>query len=375
MFEEYQNIIIAAAAVIVVIIALLVVMKLKKKKPSAFDADVDFSQAPSKPKKAPAMPSEPAVAKKVETPAPKEEVKPEPVPVKEEVVKQEAPILKEEPKESVRKPKREVPAHGKMAKQDFAIFAGNRILVAEDNMINQKVIKGLIGDIGIDIVIADDGQIALDILEKDSDFVFVLMDAHMPNVDGFEATRQIRANPKYDDILVVALSGDTAADDIRKMREAGMEEQLAKPLKVDALYDIFYAYAEINEGGAQSAVVEEKKEESSAPAGVLDTEKGLATCGGDRDFYCEILSEFLGKYENAADQLDDLIIDGELGKVNEVLHDIIGVAANIGADKFYEYTTQMKESIKQSEGESYGEYSETYRDEVAKLMKEIKDYI
>ena len=51
------------------------------------------------------------------------------------------------------------------------------------------------------------------------------------------------------------------------------------------------------------------------------------------------------------------------------------MSANIGADKFYEYTTEMKESIKATEGESYGEYSENYREEVAKLMKEIKDYI
>lgn len=370
MFEEYQNIIIAVGGVVILGIVLFIVKKIVgKKKVSAFDADVDFSQAPSKPKKAPAMPSEPAVAKKVETPTPKKEVKK----VEEPKVK-ETPVVKEEPKESPRKPKREVPAHGKMAKQDFAIFAGTRVLVAEDNMINQKVIKGLIGDIGIDIVIADDGQIALDILEKDSDFAFILMDAHMPNVDGFEASRRIRANPKYDDILVVALSGDTAADDIRKMREAGMEEQLAKPLKVDDLYDIFYAYAELNEGGT-SAVVEEKTEKPAEQTGELDTEKGLATCGGDRDFYCEILREFLEKYENAADQLDDLIIDGDLKKVNEVLHDIIGVSANIGADKFYEYTMKMKESIKETQGESYGEYSENYRDEVAKLMKEIKEYI
>ena len=183
--------------------------------------------------------------------------------------------------------KRNVPSHGKITKQHFSEFSGQRILVAEDNVINQKVINGLLAGSGINIVMADDGQIALDILEKDSDFLLVLMDAHMPRVDGFEATRAIRSNPKYDHILVVALSGDTASDDIAKMKAAGMAEQLEKPLRMDSLYDILYAYTG-----------QESKEENSDYSEVVMTkalngEKGLATCGGDEEFYHEILNELL----------------------------------------------------------------------------------
>ena len=138
--------------------------------------------------------------------------------------------------------KREIPPHGEISRENFKEFAGERVLVAEDNLINQKIIKGLLADTGIEVVLADDGQIALDILERDSNFLMVLMDVQMPRVDGFEATRQIRANPNYNHIVVVALSGDTAADNIEKMKVAGMSEQLEKPLKMTALYDILYAY-------------------------------------------------------------------------------------------------------------------------------------
>jgi CheY-like chemotaxis protein len=272
--------------------------------------------------------------------------------------------------------KRDVPAHGKITKPDLSIFAGTKILVAEDNMINQKVIKGLMGDSGMELTMADDGQIALDILEKNSDFHIVLMDAHMPNVDGFEATRIIRANPNYEHILVVALSGDTAVDDIRKMREAGMEEQLAKPLKMDALYDILYAYGVLNEAGAEEEVVAETTSASANQFVELNIEQGLETFGGDEAFYKEEgLTPFLEKYENIADEVDDLVINGEFDKLNGLLHDVLGVAGSIGALKLQANTTTMKESIKATQGESYGEFSDAYREEVARLSKEIKEYI
>lgn len=138
--------------------------------------------------------------------------------------------------------KRDVPPCSTISKEDFKQFAGERILVAEDNLINQKIIKSLLADTGIEIVLADDGQIALDVLKQDSNFVMILMDVQMPRVDGFEATRQIRANPNYNHIVVVALSGDTTADNIEKMKASGMSEYLEKPLKMVALYNIFYAY-------------------------------------------------------------------------------------------------------------------------------------
>ncbi len=271
--------------------------------------------------------------------------------------------------------KRAVPAHGKIVKQDLAIFAGTKILVAEDNMINQKVIKGLLGDSGIELTMADDGQIAVDILEKNSDFHIVLMDAHMPNIDGFEATRIIRANPNYEHILVVALSGDTAVDDIRKMREAGMEEQLAKPLKMDALYDILYAYGVLNEAES-SQEPEQEVAVSDVKYVELDIEQGIETFGGDVDFYKEEgLTPFLEGYSDIADRVDDLVMDEKFDELNGLLHDVLGVAGSIGALKLQANTTTMKESVKETQGESYGDFSDDYREQIQRVMKEIKEFL
>ena len=267
------------------------------------------------------------------------------------------------------RPKRDVPPHGKITKENFKEFAGIRILVAEDNLINQKVISGLLADTGIEITIADDGQDALDILEKDSDFAFILMDAHMPRVDGFEATRIIRQNPEYDQILVVALSGDTAADDIKKMRDAGMEEQLEKPLRMDALYDILYAYTvpQTDESDSDEYIEVVMTEE-------LNGNKGLEICGGDENFYNEILDEFVNSYSKSAEKLNNLIQNKELEHADRFLLDIVGITANIGADALHDIAQKLKEAIQNTQSQDFLRLLKEYEQHLTLLLKDIKEY-
>lgn len=267
--------------------------------------------------------------------------------------------------------KRDVPEHGKITKDNFKEFAGTRILVAEDNIINQKVIKGLLADTGIEITIADDGQECLDILEKDNDFLLILMDAHMPRVDGFEATRAIRANSNYDNILVVALSGDTAADDIKKMTEAGMSEHLEKPLRMEALYDIFYAYSipddstenDSNEDFVNVYVTKE-----------LHGDQGLEICGGDEEFYHEILTEFVTTYENSTRELGKLLRSGKLEEADKLLLDLVGVTANIGAENLNRISHIIKASLSDTTEKSYLTLVEQYKTSLENLLADIKEY-
>jgi CheY-like chemotaxis protein len=260
--------------------------------------------------------------------------------------------------------KRSVPAHVKITKQNFAEFAGERILVAEDNLINQKVLLGLLAGSGIELVMANDGQEALDILENDTNFLMILMDAHMPRVDGFQATRIIRANPKYDHILVVALSGDTASDDIQKMKDAGMSEQLEKPLRMEALYNIIYAYT--GQGTDKEEAVMTK---------ILDADKGLETCGGDEDFYREILSEFITDYANSSNKLGEFLRSNNLQEADAYLLDIIGVAENIGAHPLGKIAANMKLALRDTHEQSYFSLYDQYKVQLNRLMEDIREYL
>jgi len=263
--------------------------------------------------------------------------------------------------------KRFVPEHGKITKQNFSEFAGERILVAEDNLINQKVLLGLLAESGIELVMANDGQEALDILENDTNFLMILMDAHMPRVDGFQATRIIRANPKFDHIVVVALSGDTASDDIQKMKNAGMSEQLEKPLRMESLYNIIYAYA------GQDTHKDEFIEAIMTKN--LDTEKGIQTCGGDEDFYREILSEFMTDYADSSNKLGEFLRSNNFQAADAYLLDIIGVTANIGALPFGEIASNMKLALRDTHEQSYFSFFDQYKVQLDRLMQDIREYL
>ena len=256
--------------------------------------------------------------------------------------------------------KRDVPAHQKITKDDFKEFLGTRILIAEDNIINQKVIQGLLAESGIEIVMADDGIETLEILQHDNDFSLILMDAHMPRLDGFETTKKIRMNPEYNHIPVIALSGDTAADDVRKMQEAGMVEHLEKPLKMDALYDVLYAYTNI--------------QNNDMPNESLDTEEGLYICGGDENFYKEILQEFLSNYTNSAQELTKLIQNNQLQEADKLLLDIIGVTANIGATKLTQIAQELKSAINNQQ-DDIESLLQTYTTELTTLIHTITTYL
>lgn len=258
--------------------------------------------------------------------------------------------------------KREVPYHAKITKDDFTLFSGVRILIAEDNIINQKVISGLLADSGIEYIIANDGVEALEILQQDNNFSLVLMDVHMPRMNGFEATKQIRENPKYEHIAVIALSGDTATDDIKKMMQAGMEEYLEKPLRMDALYDVLYAYTD------------DSSQTNSMNTNELNTEDGLSICGGDKEFYTEILNEFVQSYSDAPQRITQMLKNNRLKEIDILLLDIAGVAANIGADILNSRALEFKQSLYTNTLEENNSMLENFTLHLNTLLQEIIEY-
>ncbi len=113
-------------------------------------------------------------------------------------------------------------------------LSGVRVLLAEDNLVNQMVAQELLTAMGADVVVAENGQVALEQLEK-VDFDVVLMDIQMPVMDGLTATRKLRANPDYADLPIVAMTAHARADDKEASILAGMNLHIAKPVSAEQL--------------------------------------------------------------------------------------------------------------------------------------------
>ena len=114
-------------------------------------------------------------------------------------------------------------------------LAGLRILVAEDNAFNQQVIEELLEQCGVAVRLCGDGQEVLEVLEKER-FDIVLMDVQMPVMDGYEATRRIRATPALAGLRVIAMTANAMAEDRARCLEAGMDDFETKPIDPERLY-------------------------------------------------------------------------------------------------------------------------------------------
>ncbi|MFT5662512.1 MAG: CheY-like chemotaxis protein, partial [Sulfurimonas sp.] len=128
-------------------------------------------------------------------------------------------------------------------KADLEKLPQHKVLLAEDNYINQAVIKGLLDGMSIDVVCANDGKEALGELYKSSyAYKLILMDISMPNLNGYKATQKIRNNSKYNDVVIVALTGDTSSEDIKKAQDVGMQGYLTKPIEIEKFYEVLVRY-------------------------------------------------------------------------------------------------------------------------------------
>lgn len=115
-----------------------------------------------------------------------------------------------------------------------AAQAHSRVLLVEDNPVNQLVAKGMLGKLGYQVLLATQGEEALACLAREAVDV-VLMDCNMPVMDGYEATRRIRQNPAWHDLPIIALTANAMADERERCRAAGMDDYLAKPFRMEQL--------------------------------------------------------------------------------------------------------------------------------------------
>ncbi|HKX41828.1 MAG TPA: response regulator, partial [Burkholderiaceae bacterium] len=115
-------------------------------------------------------------------------------------------------------------------------LAGARVLLVEDNVVNQELAVELLTDAGIVVSVAADGREALAWLAR-QEFDGVLMDCHMPVLDGYDATRAIRAQPRLQNLPVIALTTNVQPADRERALAAGMNDHIPKPIDVERMFE------------------------------------------------------------------------------------------------------------------------------------------
>ena len=210
-------------------------------------------------------------------------------------------------------------------------LAGLRLLVVEDNVINQQVARELLAAQGASVQIAVNGREGIDqIVAADPAFDLVLMDVQMPVMDGLTATRELRRMPALADLPVIAMTANAMGKDRDACLEAGMNDYVSKPFEIGMLVATIERNVARSRGarptaGAPSPAV------PAAPA-AADFDGALARLGGDITLYRLVYGSFKSDARAMVDGLAGQLAGGQRAEAQRALHTLKGLAATMGAD-------------------------------------------
>jgi len=222
-------------------------------------------------------------------------------------------------------------------KDQVLTLEGSNILLVEDNLTNQEIIKGLLENSGINIDIVNNGSEAVDIFKSNLDkYELILMDLQMPIMGGIEATKIIRKLNQ--DIPIIALTANAMKEDAIQTQEVGMNEHLSKPIEVDKLFSTLLKY--ISKKVEISNQTTEQKEDIEIPTFTnIDTKVGLSHMNNNKKLYLKVLNNF---YANNKDLKLERLDDKELERV---AHTIKGLSSNIGATSLTRVSKELEETL------------------------------
>ncbi len=289
--------------------------------------------------------------------------------VKDEVVIEEA---EEESAKKLEVYKSIFPDTAGVSLSSFSKFSGKKILLVEDNLINQKVITSILGKSGIEISIANNGQESVDMINSHNEFDLVLMDINMPIMDGYTATKIIRDDLNRKMLPIISLSALTSVNEVSQMFTSGMNGYIAKPLRKEKLFTAFSMFinTELNTG------IEEVDEEAKELVYEgLDIQRGIEQTDGNSLLYKELLGEFRDAYGQSHKVLKGLVEDHRYEQAKMLCLDLKGLSGSICADDMYELATEMHKQLIYKKYELLPKYIKTYTIKLKILNDSIKQYI
>ena len=228
---------------------------------------------------------------------------------------------------------------------------GARLLLVEDNEINQQVAAEILESNGFEVSVAENGAMAIEALEK-GDYQAVLMDIQMPVMDGYEASRRIRTDSRYQALPIIAMTANAMVGDREKALAAGMNDHVTKPIDVDELLSTLVRWLG---GETQEKAIEAPRVAGKAVAGTpldfpkisgLNLRSGLSRVGGNIDLYRNLLKKFRNSQAGAFEQIDDALEQGDLELAERLVHTIKGVSGNIGAEGLQAAAVKLESEIK-----------------------------
>ena len=248
--------------------------------------------------------------------------------------------------------------------EQLVTIKGSRILLVEDNELNQEVAIELLSDAGFIVDLAENGKVALQKL-KATEYDIVLMDMQMPVMDGLTAIRAIRRDERFTDLPVVAMTANATRKDRDRCLAAGMNDHLSKPIEPEKIWKALLKWIIPRHSAAAPAEVKPQQTgEIDLPSGIegLDMKEGLRRVLGKRPLYLSMLRKFVAGQKTVTAKIQMELESNSLNIAERLAHTLKGNCGTIGATDLQALAKKLETAIRNNRS----------RQEVDALLKKLQ---
>jgi PAS domain S-box-containing protein len=237
-------------------------------------------------------------------------------------------------------------------------LSGLRLLVVEDNPVNQMVAQGLLSQEGADVTLADDGQLGVEaVASTQPPFDVVLMDVQMPVMDGYTATRTIRQKLGFLDLPIIAMTANAMASDRAACLAAGMNDHIGKPFDLDHLVATLLRFSVrapqwaeptpsnkelANQVPAETAAFMAAPDITPLEMGDFDAASALSRMGGNVELFVQVLQSFAQSMVLVPNQVAKYLLAHQDADCIRELHTLKGLASTVGARHLAQVARQLE---------------------------------
>jgi len=241
-----------------------------------------------------------------------------------------------------------------------ARLRGARVLVVEDNELNQQVAREILEEAEVSVDLACHGEQGLAMLQANA-YDLVLMDMQMPVMDGLEATRRLRADPVLSHLPVIAMTANALLADRQRCLDAGMSDHIAKPIVPEQLWNTLERWLAPRDGAGNAVQADSRSaatrsaKDACLPSDIpgLDLAQGLRNTMGRHTLLAETLRRFLDGHEVAPARIAKALAEGDHVLALREAHTLRGLAAMVGATELQEDAGRLEEALRTAQAQEH----------------------
>ena len=256
--------------------------------------------------------------------------------------------------------------------EQLARLRGAKVLLVEDNDFNQQVALELLTLMGMEVTLAVNGREAVEKAHT-APFDVVLMDLQMPVMDGYEATRLLRAEARNADLPILAMTAHAMLPERERCLALGMNDYVTKPINPDELFGTLATW--LQRGGRPHAPHPHKEAAASAPVTApvgLSWEAGLASFSGNAELHDKMLRRFLELKPGTADEIKAALLTGDAETATRLAHSMIAVAGTIGALELAALSRELQNTIPVAPPEVIAPLLARFEASLGRIVEELR---